>query len=135
VGSRDQSCDIEKLNGYGASSIHACAVVRFASVGNVVPGTGAVDLQVSNGALRIDRCEPSVCSVDDRVDNGALALTESYLIFCELEFLRRRGNFTHQLWMKHQSSYSKWYSYHSRAFRPSQLMDLEASCDQVDQAQ
>lgn len=59
----------------------------------------AVYLKVANGSLRIDRCEASGVSADFQGEEGHSALTESCLSRVSSS-LRKRGNFTHQLWKR-----------------------------------
>lgn len=53
VGTWNESCYVEEFDGYGSSAVHAGAVVGFAAVGEIVSRAGAVDLEVSDGALGI----------------------------------------------------------------------------------
>lgn len=54
---RNESRNVEQLDGDRSSSVNATAVVWFTLVREVVSYASAVNLKVSNGALRVDCCE------------------------------------------------------------------------------
>lgn len=54
VGAGDKTGDVEQLDGDAALAVVTGTVVGAASVGNIMAGAGAVDLQVAYGALRVD---------------------------------------------------------------------------------
>lgn len=64
VGAGHQTGDIEELNGHRTAAIGAGAVVGFAPFGDAVAGTGAVDLEVADGSLGVDRCEAVTVRVE-----------------------------------------------------------------------
>lgn len=55
---RDQAGDVEKLYGDGPSALGARAVVRFTPVRNAMSRARAVDLEVADSPLGINRGEP-----------------------------------------------------------------------------
>lgn len=57
MGAWDETCYVEKFDGYGATALGAGAVVGFATVRDVVASAGAVDLEVAYGPLGVDGCE------------------------------------------------------------------------------
>lgn len=85
VGSRDQTCNIQELDGYGTSPFVATAVVRPAPVRNIVSLAGAFDLKVPDSSLRVNGGEAVVCQsiTEDSIRRVFMASgvvrTESYL--------------------------------------------------------
>ncbi len=66
MGTRNKSCDIEELDRNRSPSIYAAAVIGFASVRQVESCASAVNLQIPNGALRVDGCETAGVSKQSR---------------------------------------------------------------------
>jgi hypothetical protein len=60
----NQACYIQQLDWNGASAVLTAPVVRFAFVGEIIPLTGAIDLEIADGALRQNRGEPEIARVD-----------------------------------------------------------------------
>lgn len=60
----NEASDIEELDRYGAPAVDAGAVVGFAAVGDGGAGAGAFDLEVADGALRVDGCESGAWRLD-----------------------------------------------------------------------
>jgi len=54
---RDESSYVDEFDRYGSPPVNAGAVVRFASVGDVVSSAGAFDLQVADCALGVNCCK------------------------------------------------------------------------------
>lgn len=70
MGAWHKTGDIEQFDGHGALAVGAGAVVRAALLRQVVPHASAVDLQVSNGSLRIDRGESVIPNLSSRTESA-----------------------------------------------------------------
>jgi hypothetical protein len=72
VCARHEPGHVEQLDGHAAPAVDACAVVGPASVGYAVARAGAVDLEVADGALRVDGCESGggAGGVSERLEVG-----------------------------------------------------------------
>lgn len=57
-----QSCNIQQFNRDRATPFMTAAVVRLTSIGDIVSLTWAINLEVSNGSLGIDRSETAFVS-------------------------------------------------------------------------
>lgn len=71
---RNKAGDIKEFYGHGSPSLDAGSVVWLAAVGEVEARAGTGNLEVSNGALRIDGGKSSGILLDD---HGLGACTEA----------------------------------------------------------
>jgi hypothetical protein len=60
---RYEAGNVEQLDGNRTFAVDTRAVIWSTSGGKVVPDAGASDLQVADGALRVDGREPSMFSL------------------------------------------------------------------------
>lgn len=56
-----ETSDIEEFDWHGAPPFHARAVVGFAAVSETETCARTFDLEVTDGALRVDCCEARLC--------------------------------------------------------------------------
>jgi hypothetical protein len=112
VRARYQPSYVEKLDRDRPPPVDAGAIIRFASVGEIEARAGALDLEVADGALRID-CGEASTGFSRCLESGDMSavLTESFLGLMSFEGVEWRGRpSTNQLWRTHRSDCSGWYS-------------------------
>jgi len=74
---RYQTSDIEEFDWYGAAAFDAGAIVWFTAVCETETCAGAFDLEVANGALRVDCCEAECMSGCDPTSIRNISVIET----------------------------------------------------------
>lgn len=88
VGAGDKTGDIQQLDGDTALAVVTGTIVGAASVGNIMAGAGAVDLQVAYGALRVDGGESASASEGGSAENSVVKCDAAQCSATRLEFGR-----------------------------------------------